>query len=99
MIRGTTPTHTFNTDVSLTGATAVYVTYRQGDDVIINKQRSDMTITSTSVTVSLTQAETLQLKADQDVQIQLRAKMSDGTAVASNIMSVPVEDVLKEGVI
>jgi len=96
MIRGTTPTHTFHTDIDLSGATSVFVTYKQGT-VNINKAKANLTITSSTVVAALSQAETLQLSAGADVQIQIRAKMSDGTAVASNIMSVPVEAILKDG--
>ena len=97
MIRGTTPTHTFHTDIDLSGATSVFVTYKQGTTVNINKAKANLTITSSTVVAALSQAETLQLSAGTDVQIQIRAKLSDGTAVASNIMSVPVEAILKDG--
>ena len=96
MIRGTTPTHTFHVNVDLTSATAVYVTYRQGN-VVINKPKSALTITSGAVVAHLTQTETLSLSANADVQIQIRAKLSDGTAVASSIITVPVEAILKDG--
>lgn len=96
MIRGTTPTHTFHTNISLSSATSVYVTYKQGS-ATIEKPKSSLTITSSTVVATLSQTETLLLSSGSDVQIQIRAKLSDGTAVASNIMTVPVEAILKDG--
>ena len=45
------------------------------------------------------QDETLQLDAMKNVLIQVRAKTKDENVIASNIKSVPVEDILKEGMI
>lgn len=98
MIRkGTTPTHIFNTNVDLTEAVALYVTYKQGVRVVIEKELSDCEVTSESVTVKLTQADSLQLNEAQAVDIQIRAKFSDGTAIASNIIKTDAERVLKGG--
>ena len=39
MIRGTTPTHVFTTDVDLSDATVVYVTYAQGSKKLEKQKR------------------------------------------------------------
>ena len=49
--------------------------------------------------IKLSQDETLQLDAMKNVFIQVRAKTKDENVIASNIKSVPVEDILKEGMI
>lgn len=49
--------------------------------------------------IKLSQDETLQLDAMKNVLIQVRAKTKDENVIASNIKSVPVEDILKEGMI
>lgn len=49
--------------------------------------------------IKLSQDETLQLEAMKNVLIQVRAKTKDENVIASNIKSVPVEDILKEGMI
>ena len=98
MIRGTTPTHTFNVNVDLTNADVIYITYKQGNDTVVEKVKSDCEITSTSVSVTLTQEDTLKFNAS-DVEIQIRARFPDDSAIASNIMRTSVTRVLKSGVI
>lgn len=99
MIRGTTPTNVFTTDLDLTDADVVYITYKQGGETAIEKTKSDMTIEAEQITVELTQEDTLRLRSPATVQIQIRARFADGTAVASNVMTASVEQILKDGVI
>ena len=98
MRRGTTPTNTFTVDVDLRQATALYVTYKQNSRVILEKTLADATITETSVAVTLTQEDTLAF-AQGSAQIQIRAKFVDGAAIASNIITASVDQILKDGVI
>ena len=98
MRRGTTPTNTFTVDTDLTSAEAVYVTYKQGNHVLVEKDIDDLTITSTKVEVTLTQEDTLAF-SNGSVQIQIRAKFGDGAAIASNIIVASVDQILKDGVI
>ena len=92
--RGTTPIHVFTTDIDLSQATALYITYYQQYRTF-EKTIEDCIITSDSVTVSLTQDETLLLSSDDIVEIQIRALFSDGRAVASNIMLADVGKIIK----
>lgn len=98
MYRGTTPTNVFTTDVDLTEATELYISYEQNKEVIVEKELSDATITETSVSVTLTQAETLLFQPGK-VFVQIRAKFGDGTAVASNIIETTAKRILKDGAI
>ena len=99
IIRGTTPTHVFNTDVDLSDCEEIYVTYAQKGTVIINKYIDDLELTSETVAVTLTQTDTLKLDTVYNVEIQIRALFDDGTAIASNIIAVDVKRILKDGVI
>lgn len=99
MYRGTTPTNTFNVDIDLTDAEVIYITYQQRNSTVIERSTDEIDITSTALTVQLTQEETLRLAANISVAIQIRARFSDGTAVASNIIQTEVQTVLKSGVI
>ncbi len=99
IIRGTTPTNYFDVDLDLTEADVIYITYEQNDEVVFEKQKSDITITPERLSVELTQEDTLKLDDEYDVKIQIRARLSDGTAVASNIVKTNVSRVLKDGVI
>lgn len=97
MRRGTTPTHTFDTDVDLTGAVVLYLTYKQNGRIKVEKSLSDVTVEPDKVTVTLTQKETLSFDDEGDVRIQIRAKFADGKAVASNVIRTSAQIILKEG--
>ena len=105
--RGTTPTHIFKTSVDLTNAQELFLTYKQGDNVRIEKTLADVTIEpieddekyQSLVKVQLTQADTLALKASEFVDIQARVKFPNEKALASDILNIPVRGILKEGII
>ena len=97
MRRGTTPTNVIHTDLDLTTALSIYLTYSQNKRNIIEKELPDMEVTKERITVHLSQKDTLCLLPDVPVKVQVRAKFPDGSAVASNIMSVSVNDILKDG--
>lgn len=98
MTRGTTPIHVFLVDIDLTGATELYITYSQKGTVKIEKSIEDVTIEPEQLTVTLTQEETLNLDV-RSCDIQIRAKLGDGSAVASNVIVTAVNPILKNGVI
>lgn len=105
MTRGTTPTHTFTLpdDLKTETLSALYITYAQRGKTVLEKALSDVTINNGVIACALTQAETLlfsvqnHARSMDDVAIQVRMKTSDGTAMASDIMCIPVMDVLKDG--
>lgn len=97
MRRGTTPTITIATDIDLTEASNLFVTFKQRDRVVFEKTLDDVTITENSVILELEQKDTLALK-DGMVQFQIRATLGD-SKVASNIMTVFAEEILKGGAI
>ena len=97
--RGTTPVHTFHVSLDLTDAEVIYITYKQGSKTLIEKEKGDLEITAETLAFKLTQEETLALKSSQSVEVQIRARFPDGTAVDSNIMQSPVGRILKDGVI
>lgn len=99
MRRGTTPTHVFNTDIDLSEASVIWLTYKQNGNVLFTKEMPDMTITEDSISVELSQEETLQFVPDKTVKIQIRARFADGSAIASNVIQTTANTILKEGVI
>ena len=96
MRRGTTCKHTFRTNLDLTNAT-VFVSYQQGKSIIIEKTGNDLVVQARKITVNLTQEDTLSFAANMNVNIQIRYILEDGTADASNIVSISVQDVIKNG--
>lgn len=99
MIRGTTPTHTIAVDIDLRDAEVIYVTYKQGDKLVLELEKANLAIAENEISVTLTQEQTLAFGANRMVSVQIRARFHDGTAVASNIMQTTVSAILKNGVI
>lgn len=97
MRRGTTPTITIATDIDLTQASNLFVTFKQGDRIACEKTLDEVTVTPESVVCELEQNDTLELK-DGLVRIQIRATLGD-SKVASNIMTASVDAILKGGAI
>lgn len=108
MIRGTTPTLEIVVDCDVDLLAEVHVTIQDSTGAQIDKTGAEVTKTRMSETqgtlaVTLTQAETLSLTTDGGrpgyAVVQVRALFADGTAAASDIFALPVERILKEGVI
>lgn len=99
MIRGTTPTLRFILPFSVELLDVVYITMQQDGDKVIEKTMDDCEAKENVLTVRLTQAETLELESGRMTEIQIRARMKSGDAVASEIMRTPTNRILKEGVI
>lgn len=111
MRRGTTPTNRFITNLDLRDAKEAYMSYAQDEEVIFEKTLEDMVIkeinvecgdediTKYLIAIKLTQEDTLALSTDMPVEIQCRPIFPDGTVPPCKIIRVPVERILKEGVI
>ncbi len=99
MRRGTTPTNTFTTDIDLSDAEVIFLTYKQKGRTVLEFDRSRITVTPENISVTLTQEETLAFSEKDGVRIQIRAKFMDDSAVASNIMLTSIAEILKDGVI
>ena len=98
MKRGSTPTHVIRTSIDLTQA-KIYLTYSQNGHTLVEKTNEDLEVTDEGIVVMLTQEETLRFKAGVETEVQIRYVTSNGTADASNVIKVTVDDVLKNGVI
>ena len=97
MRRGTTPVHSFETDVDLTDAEVIYITYKQNGKVVLEKEKADIEVTSEGISTKLTQKDTLAFNTIGEVAIQIRAKFADETAIASNVIRAKAEEILKDG--
>lgn len=98
MYRGTTPTFTFNLPIRADSITALNITFRQPGREAIEKTLADCSSDGQTLTCSLTEAETLSLHAATaaPLEIQLRAGVGEAR-LASQIFTVPVERILKDG--
>ena len=101
--RGTTPLHSFALPDELSGVelSALYISYAQCGRVRLEKALGDAGVVASggTITVQLTQEDTLAFSGHSEVRIQIRLKTANGDALASNIISVPVGEILKDGVI
>ena len=91
MRRGTTPTNLFKSNVDLTEAEVLYITYKQRGVIVIEKTIEDVTIDEKNF------EETLRLDPKQKVEIQVRARFPGGRAIGSNIVETTVGRILKDG--
>lgn len=97
MYRGTTPTFTFTLPFSCKQITALSVCFAQQKQIVLEKALCDCAIKENTLTVNLTEEETLLFDQDKGlVEMQLRVGCGDAR-MASNIMLVSVERILKDG--
>ena len=102
MIRGTTPSLTFNLPFNTTLVQSAEISIQYTDEykkVLIVKELEDCELGETSISTRLTQEETLQIPATTDAKVQIRVLTTDGLALASDIFTVKVKKLLNEGVI
>ena len=99
MRRGTTPTLKFKTPYSSSLIDGGFVTFRQRGKVVIDKPLDDssVTIEDNKISVDLSQEETLSLTTVDDVDAQIRIILTTGKRAASNVVHIPVFEILKDG--
>lgn len=102
MIKGTTPTITYNLpfESSLIKSAEIVVMYVDANkEVLIVRNLVDCTLGKTSISTKLTQEETLKLPAPSSAEVQLRIVTTDDTILATVPEKVTVKRLLKEDVI
>lgn len=99
IIRGTTPTLEFVMPFDVKDMPALYITFKQRGETILEKSAEDVQCNGDTITLKLTQDETLKMHTGQDSYVQIRAKSNAGDAVASDIIPLTIHRVLKDGVI
>lgn len=101
MIRGTTPTLEFTMPFDTSLIAELYITITQNGATALEKTLSDCNCNDTSVSLTLTQEDTLRLeqKPYSDSEMQIRVRTVAGEVLVSDIMSIYVGRILKDGVI
>lgn len=106
MLRGTTQKLTFDIGLDTKDITQLWLTfshYNSHNSEILTKTIDDVVLEGTTVTVELSQEDTLEFNhsnvKSKVVFIQMRALLNDGQALASNVVEITVDHLLKEGVI
>lgn len=98
MIRATTPTHVFTFPDDPTQWDAILITYKQ-DFIVLEKTKEDLVFDGNTASYTLTQEEANMFRANELIRIQVRVALNDGTAFASQIVIVHVDDVLNDEVL
>ena len=99
MIKGTTPTHTFEVDIDTDSIKEVKVTYSQQDKVIVEKRTEECDITQGKIQTKLTQEETFKFDHLVLVYAQLRILTINGDVLATDLIMLPVSKCLDEEVL
>lgn len=109
MYRATTPTHNFCFgEVDPESFKTILISYVQNDKIILEKTKDDLRFTSEEyegethyhASLKLSQEETRMFSEKSNyVYIQIRASDYDQNVVASNIVKVPLLDVLNDEVL
>ena len=99
MIRGTTPTHTFNIPFDSSLVKECRVIYAQNNEVLFTKTTKDCVLANKSVKTTLSQEDTFKFDCTKCVQIQLRILTAEGEALASVIEQVGVAKCLSDEVL
>lgn len=97
MYRGTTPTITFALPFDGGRITALNLCFAQQGEAVLDKNLESCRVEKNSLQVTLTEQETLLFDEKKGmVEMQLRIGCGDAR-VASNIMRLSVERILKDG--
>ena len=92
MIRGTTPTITYNFPFAVSSIDKIRIYFLQGKDTIITKNEGDCTMSDQSVSVTLTEEETYMFNAKKRVETKSRFLLSNGTVGGTKGKYIDVEE-------
>lgn len=95
MIRATTPTHVFNFSMSPSEFDKILITYKQGDEPVIEFTKEDLEISDFSVAHTFSEAETKLFDANKICFCQLRATM-ENQSIATKPYMLSIKDVLND---
>ena len=99
MIRATTPTHRFTLPFDYTQyVKKILITYSQRGAIVLEKNENDVQIDGNIVSYTLTQEET-KLFSNGDVRIQVRVLTNNDDALASETVTVHIDNVLNDEVL
>ena len=97
VVRGTTPTLEFKIPFETNAIQNVYITFNQSNQNILEKTENDCIMEGKTITCKLSQTDTLLFDERLNIDIQIRIKTITDEALASNIITESVRQVLKDG--
>ena len=108
MIRATTPIHTYIFEQDPSQFEQILITYSQNNTIVMEKTKEDLNIQEFSTcnndvkwkaSFRLTQKDTKAFKPSKQVHVQVRVLTEYGEALASDIFTFSVSDVLNDEVL
>lgn len=99
MFRGTTPIIEMNLSIDTSTIEVLVISFVQRGVLKFEKEACDCSFDGTKASIQLSQEETLDLEAGFVVEVQAKAKLNDGTVMASEIERLEVRDVFHKEVI
>lgn len=99
IVRGTTPTISFGLPFSTDLLDTGFVTVKQREEVIIEKELSVCECSGNTLTARLAQADTLALEVGTHAKIRLVVKTTGGDRLETKDFVVRVSDTCKDEVI
>lgn len=96
MRRGTTPTLIFSLPVDASSVECLFITFCQNKKIIIEKNINDCELSNYTLNCTLSQKDTLAFNIGT-IDMQIRLRTIDGTAMASNVVVSDIKDCLKDG--
>ena len=97
MIRGTTPTLEFKLQFDVELIEVASIAFGQGPMMKFEKTLDDCRKEGQMLVLKLSQEDTLKLRSDKKTEIQVRVRLHDGDALASDIITVDTKRILKDG--
>jgi hypothetical protein len=85
LIRGTTPTHTFELPFETNLVKEVRVSYSQEDSEVLTKTETSCALEGNTVSVKLTQEETLAFKSRRSLDVQLKVFTTSNDVLATDL--------------
>lgn len=92
MIKGTTPTHTFEIPFDTSLIKTVKIIYVQDDEIVLCKKNNEITIKDGVIEVKLSQEDTFLFDCQKPVKIKIRILSSGGEALVSQTFNEVIED-------
>ena len=99
MTRGSTPTHFFTLPFDVEMVKTVEITYKQNEELKLQKTNTDCALEGNTVSVKLTQEDTFKFDEKPLVKIQIRVLTLDGDVIPSEIMYATVKECLSDEVL
>lgn len=96
---GTTPIICFYLPFEFDVVAEMWFTVSQRNTELFTKSKNEVDVEGSKVIVRLSQEETLRLNPSQKADIQVRFRTTGGDALASQVVTLEVDKILKGGVI